>query len=292
MSPELTTRHFDALGSTCELLSVDSGAAALERCEQRIRDAEARFTRFLRDSELAGLNASDGRYLPVSPEMFAMLEAALWAFEESDGLVNAAVLPALAAAGYDRPFRQGLTEPSVLFPMQLPALPEVLLLDHGTRSAALAPGAALDLGGIAKGALADLLIDELGENAVCNLGGDLRVRGAGPEGDGWHIGLCDGTLVALRDGAVCTSGISKRRWGHSMHHLIDPRTGMPAKTDLAEVSVVTDRALRGEVHAKSAVLLGAARGIAFLEARGVAYAVVPAAGESAGAGPTELPAAA
>src|SRR6266705_317896 len=269
MSPELTTRHFDALGSTCELLSVESGPAALERCEQRIRDAEARFTRFLRDSELAGLNGSDGRYLPVSPEMFAMLEAALWAFEESDGLVNAAVLPALVAAGYDRPFRQGLAEPPV---------PQVLLLDQATRSAALAPGAALDLGGIAKGALADLLIDELGENAVCNLGGDLRVRGTGPEGDGWHIGLCDGTLVALRDGAVCTSGISKRRWGHSMHHLIDPRTGMPAKTDLAEVSVVTDSALRGEVYAKSAVLLGCALGIAFLEARGVPHAVVPAEG--------------
>ncbi|MDQ6712265.1 MAG: FAD:protein FMN transferase [Candidatus Dormibacteraeota bacterium] len=292
MSPELTTRHFDALGSTCELLSVDSGQAALERCEQRIRDAEARFTRFLRDSELAGLNASDGRYVPVSPEMFAMLHAALWAFQESGGLVNAAVLPALAAAGYDRPFRQGLTEPSVLRQAQLPPLPEVLLLDQATRSAALAPGAGLDLGGIAKGALADILIDELGDNAVCNLGGDLRIRGAGPEGDGWHIGLCDGTLVALRDGAVCTSGISKRRWGHSMHHLIDPRTGIPAKTDLAEVSVVTDSALRGEVYAKSAVLLGAALGTAFLEARGVHYAVVPAEAAGEGAGPGALPVAA
>jgi thiamine biosynthesis lipoprotein len=288
MSPEITSRHFDALGSTCELLSVDSGQAALERCEQRIRDAEARFTRFLRDSELAGLNASDGRYVPVSPEMFAMLQAALWAFEESEGLVNAAILPALTAAGYDRPFRQGLTEPSALFPTQLPPLPNVLLLDQATRSAALAPGAALDLGGIAKGALADILIDELGENAVCNLGGDLRVRGAGPEG----IGLCDGSLVALRNGGVCTSGTSKRRWGHSMHHLIDPRTGMPAKTDLAEVSVVTDSALRGEVYAKSAVLLGASLGIAFLEARSVHYAAVPAEGAGAGAGPSALPAAA
>jgi thiamine biosynthesis lipoprotein len=292
MSPELTTRHFDALGSTCELLSVGSGQAALERCEQRIRDAEARFTRFLRDSELAGLNASDGRYLPVSPEMFAMLQAALWAFEESEGLVNAAVLPALAAAGYDRPFRQGLTEPSLLSPMQLPALPAVLLLHQATRSAALAPGAALDLGGIAKGALADSLIDELGDNAVCNLGGDLRVRGAGPDGDGWHIGLCDGTLIALRDGGVCTSGISKRRWGQAMHHLIDPRTGVPAKTDLAEVTVVTDSALRGEVYAKTAVLLGAVQGIAWLEARDVHYALLPAEGVGSVTGPSELPAAA
>src|SRR5438128_11547773 len=98
MSPELTTRHFDALGSTCELLSVESGPAALERCEQRIRDAEARFTRFLRDSELAGLNARDGRYLPVRPETLPIREAALWRVAGRKGLVNAARLPAPAAA--------------------------------------------------------------------------------------------------------------------------------------------------------------------------------------------------
>jgi len=290
MSRELITRHFDALGSTCELLSVGSGQAALERCEQQVRGAEARFTRFLRNSELSGLNSSDGRYVPVSPEMFAMLQAALWAFEESGGLVNAAVLPALVAAGYDRPFRQGLSEPSELRTAELPPLPQVLILDQATRSAALAPGVALDLGGIAKGVLADILIDQLGDDALCNLGGDLRVRGRGPEGDGWHIGLCDQSVIALSDGAVCTSGTTKRRWGHSMHHLIDPRTGMPAKTDLEEVSVVTDSALRGEVYAKSAILLGAAAGIAFLEARGVHYAAVPAVDHSAGK--AALPAAA
>jgi len=269
MSRELQTRHFDALGSTCELLSLGSGQGALERCEAWVRDAEARFTRFLPDSELAGLNAGDGRYVPVSPELFAMLEAALWAFEESQGLVNVAVLPALVAAGYDRPFRQGLVEPAHVNPLTIPGLPDVLILDQATRSAALAPSAALDLGGIVKGALADILIDELGEDAVCNLGGDLRVRGAGPEGDGWHIALCDRSAVALTDGAVCTSGVTRRRWGHSMHHLIDPRTGMPART-------------------KSAMLLGAAAGIAFLEARGVHYALVSAVTATAGV----LPAAA
>ena len=278
MSPELASRHFAALGSTCELLSLGTGQAALERCEAQVREAEARFTRFLPDSELARLNAGDGRYLPVSAQMFAMLEAALWAFMESEGLVNAAVLPALVSAGYDRPFRLGLSQPVDPVAIQLPALPAVLLLDAATRSAALAPGAALDLGGIAKGALADLLIDELGDNAVCNLGGDLRVRGSGPEGDGWHIGLCDGSAVAMTEGAVCTSGTTRRHWGQSAHHLIDPRSGLPAKTDLAEVSVVTDSALRGEVYAKCAMLLGADAGVAFLEAKGVPFAAVPAVG--------------
>ena len=282
MSRELASRRFSALGSTCELLALGVGQAALERCEQRVREEEARFTRFVTDSELARLNAGDGRYVPVSPEMFAMLQAALWAYQESGGLVNAAILPALTAAGYDRPFRQGLTHPGSTEPMQFPGLPEVLILDGTTRSVALAPGAALDLGGIAKGALADLLIDELGDDAVCNLGGDVRVRGNGPEGDGWHIGLCDRSAVAVRDGAVCTSGTTRRRWGQSMHHLIDPKTGMPVKTDLAEVSVITDFALRGEVYAKCAMLLGASAGVTFLESRGVGHAVVPAAGNGDG----------
>jgi thiamine biosynthesis lipoprotein len=282
MSRELASRRFSALGSTCELLALGVGQAALERCEQRVREEEARFTRFVQDSELARLNAGDGRYIPVTPEMFAMLEAALWAFQESGGLVNAAILPALTAAGYDRPFRQGLTHPGSSEPMYVPRLPEVLILDGTTRSIALAPGAALDLGGIAKGALADILIDELGDDAVCNLGGDVRVRGNGPDGDGWHIGLCDRSAVAVRDGAVCTSGTTRRRWGQSMHHLIDPNTGMPVKTDLAEVSVITDFALRGEVYAKCAMLLGASAGLAFLDSRGVRYAVVPVAGNGDG----------
>lgn len=276
MSPEVASRRFSALGSTCELLSLSAGQGALERCEHAIREAEARLTRFLPESELAQLNASDGRYVPVSAELFAMLEAAQWAYHQSGGLVNAAVLPALRASGYDRPFRMGLEQPTTIDATGVPALPDVLLLDAGTRSAALAPAAELDLGGIAKGALADIFIDQLGDDAVCNLGGDLRVRGAGPDGDGWHIGLCDGSAVALTDGAVCTSGISQRRWGPSAHHLIDPRTGLPAKTDLEQVSVVTDNALRGEVYAKCAMLLGSEAGRVFLEQRVAPYAMIPA----------------
>ena len=61
-----------------------------------------------------------------------------------------------------------------------------------------------------------------------------------------------------------------------MHHLIDPKTGLPVKTDLAEVSVITDFALRGEVYAKCAMLLGVSAGVAFLESRGVQHAIVPA----------------
>jgi thiamine biosynthesis lipoprotein len=274
MSPNLQVRHFSALGSTCELIAVGASPAALERCQALVLDADARLTRFVRDSELSQLNAANGRPMPASPLLYGMLEAGLHAYEASGGLVNIAVLPALCAAGYDRPFRLGLSEPSTLNPPVTPALPDVLWLDPATRTVALAPGAALDLGGIAKGALADLLIAQLGQDAVCNLGGDLRVRGSGPSGDGWHVGLCDGSVVALTDGGVATSGTTRRRWGKGMHHLLDPRTGLPVYTDLTEVSVVTDTALHAEIYAKTAVLMGSAYGLPFLSQRADHFAVV------------------
>lgn len=274
MSPKVQVRHFAALGSTCELMAVGASPAALERCQALVLDADARLTRFVRDSELSQLNNANGRPMPASPLLYGMLEAGLRAYEASGGLVNIAVLPALCAAGYDRPFRLGLSEPSTPTPPVTPALPDVLWLDPATRTVAIAPGAALDLGGIAKGALADLLIAELGENAVCNLGGDLRVRGAGPSGDGWHVGLCDGSAVALTAGGIATSGTTRRRWGKGMHHLLDPRTGLPVYTDLTEVSVVTDTALHAEVCAKTAVLMGSALGLPFLSQRANHFAVI------------------
>jgi thiamine biosynthesis lipoprotein len=262
------------MGSSCELASMSVGQAELARCEREVREAEACLTRFLPDSELVRFNASNGGFVPVSALLYSMLEAALWAYQESNGLVNAAVLPALLGCGYDRPFAQGLVEPAFIDAKQLPTLPDVLVLNPRTRSAALAPGSALDLGGIAKGALADRLIAELGDDGLCNLGGDLRVRGAGPEGDGWHIALCDGTVIAVTAGAVCTSGVTRRRWGRSMHHLIDPRRGLPAVSTVGEVSVVTDTGLGGEVYAKCALLLGASDGPAFLKKRGTHFVMV------------------
>src|SRR5258708_16920109 len=107
----------------------------------------------------------------------------------------------------------------------------------GAGGARLEPGAGIDLGGIAKGWMAGRLVDLLGANALANLGGDLSARGMGPAGDGWPVGL-GGATVLLRDQGAATSSVRRRRWSVEHHHLIDPRTGLPAQTGLEEVSVV------------------------------------------------------
>jgi thiamine biosynthesis lipoprotein len=99
------------------------------------------------------------------------------------------------------------------------------------------------------------LRDSLGPNALANLGGDLSARGVGPAGDGWPVGL-GGATVTLRDQGAATSSVRRRRWSVEHHHLIDPRTGLPARTGLEEVSVVATSGVEAEVVAKTALLVG------------------------------------
>jgi thiamine biosynthesis lipoprotein len=252
---------FDALGGECELYGVGIDAAALKRAQAWTLRMHDRLTRFERGSELSRLNASPGRWLAVSPELEALLRESLRAFDVSDGLVNVAVLPALLAAGYTRDFEAGPTA-STAAPRIRP-LPEVLQLRSG--EAQLAAGAALDLGGIAKGWLADRLAKDLGDNVLVNLCGDLYARGDGTTGEGWPVGFGDRTLL-LEDMGAATSGTTKRAWAGG-HHLIDPRTGLPARSDLTEVSVLAETAVDAEIYAKVALLLGSGGAAKWLEGR-------------------------
>jgi thiamine biosynthesis lipoprotein len=124
-------------------------------------------------------------------------------------------------------------------------------------------GSGIDLGGVAKGWMADVLARELGENCLVNLGGDLFARGCWPVGVG-------GKTMLLEDTGAATSSTRIRRWGRQ-HHLIDPRTGLPAAGDISEVSVVARTGFEAEVFAKTALLLGSDQVPTFLAAHCLAW---------------------
>ena len=254
MPPEaaVDAHHFEALGTNCSLFAVGLSYTQLLQGEFWVRRMGARLTRFSEDSELSRLNASPGRWVEVSPELETLLLESLHVFETSSGLVNVAVLPAMTAIGYTRPLSEGRPLATVAVPCPLPALTEVLEVRAG--AARLEEGAGIDLGGIAKGWMADRLRDSLGANVLANIGGDLSAGGQGPAGAGWPVGL-GGVTVMLRDQGAATSSVRRRRWGEN-HHLIDPRTGAPAQTGLEEVSVVATSGLGAEVAAKAALLVG------------------------------------
>jgi thiamine biosynthesis lipoprotein len=191
----------------------------------------------------------------VTPVLEAVLGAALHAYDLSDGLVNAAVAAALIAAGYDRTITKVRTAPGPISEAAA-VVPLHDVLEVGTGWAHLRAGHTIDLGGVGKGWLSDALSSRF-DNGVVNLGGDLRARGDGPGGSGWEVTFCDGASYRVIDAGVATSGVAGRRWSGG-HHLIDPRTGRPATTDIAAVSVSAADALQAEVLAKAAAILGSA----------------------------------
>ena len=231
------------MGTTCSLF----GDGDLAEGERWVRSIAARITRFDESSELSRLNAA-AAWVDISPELEQLLRASLLAFEMSGGLVNVAVLPSMLAIGYTRPLTQGPTAAHLDQAHTAPFLPEVLKVARGR--ARLAPNVRIDLGGIAKGWMADRLAERLGDHVLVNLGGDLYARGE------WPVAIACKTYL-LRNLGAATSSTRKRRWG-DLHHLIDPRTGLPATTRVEEVSVVAETALDAEVLAKTVLISGGA----------------------------------
>jgi thiamine biosynthesis lipoprotein len=163
-----------------------------------------------------------------------------------------------------------------------------VVVDEERLMVTLPENVSLDFGGIGKGRCADLVLERLlaaGAGGACvDLGGDVRVGGSGPEGDGWVIAIDDPfhpgedlALIALSSGAVTTSSRLRRQWSTvdgPAHHLLDPTTGHPARRGLAAVSVVAADAAWGEVHAKAALIAGPFDGVFLLVQAGLSGLLV------------------
>lgn len=240
-----------------------AAAAALEKARNFVHEAEQRLSRFLPESELSRLNAGAGSGpRRVSPLLLELVEAALGLARASNGLVDPTVLPGLVRAGYGPGNSAGVIDY------------RTVAVDREAQTISLPQATALDLGGVAKGWLADRIATTLGRwgPTLVDMGGDLRARGNHP----WPVGVEDplqpGRLLLdfdLSEGGVATSSIARRSWGVDQHHLIDPRSGTPACTDLWQASVFASAATAAEGAAKAVLLLGCDAGQAYLAQAGM-----------------------
>jgi len=280
---------FHAMGTSVWLLLPNSRARlAIDAIRGLFGEWEQRLSRFLPESELSQLNRRAGEPVQVSALLFAVLSAALAAARATHGLFDPTMQKQIVALGYDRSFEE---LPTVTSPWSDNARASApgggwrhIHIDRSDRRVTLPPGIGLDFGGIAKGMAVDASIvrlRDLGvESALVSAGGDLAVLGQMPDADAWPIAVAGrdiGWALPLRSGALATSGIARLRWlrgGHERHHLLDPRTGTSAASDLWSVSVVADRCEQAEVAAKVAFVLGMERCAAFLRSHQLAGLLV------------------
>ncbi|MCL2579814.1 MAG: FAD:protein FMN transferase [Oscillospiraceae bacterium] len=262
-------------GSTDEL--------ALAGAFDLVRGFDHMMSRHTSHSELYQLNHAGGAPVEVSDDLARLLAAALEYSAASGGAYDLTIAPMMDLWFRDRGIEEaeaGRRPPTVTELAQALALVDYRNVQIDGNTVRLDHGAMIDLGGIAKGYIADAAGQYLRERgvpgAIINLGGDILAVGERPGGNAFRIGIRKPFedawdilgVVEARDLAVVTSGVYERYFIYGdvrYHHIIDLRTGMPADNGLASVSVVSSSALEADALSIIAFLLGLEAGMSMIE---------------------------
>lgn len=259
---------------------------------------EARWSRFLPDSDISRLNDASGRAERVDPTTITLLAAMREGWETSERRFDPTVLRSLIAAGYrasvdDERMVTVLPSGDLTFTNEARSAPTLADVDIDVEDSILRlpAGLVIDAGGIGKGLAADLAVAHVlaagAEGALVSIGGDISTGGQCPVG-GWTIdvehpepalgNLC---TITVDRGGVATSSTRSRRWrfdGSERHHVIDPWTGAPSTTDLWSTTVIAASGCLAEVHATAALLVGSDHVVDYLERHGLSGLGVAADG--------------
>lgn len=249
---------------------------AVAAAEATLLEAHRELSRFLPDSALARLNRDRRATVPAPPALLELAAAAREAGRLTDGLVDATLLGEIEAAGYrdsldgrPEPATADASPPGVALAVAAPSPARAwaeISVDRDAGTVTRPPGVAIDSGGIAKGLLADRVAGTLERFPayLVDCCGDLRLGGSAGRARPVLIESPFGgePIHTLRPaaGGVATSGITHRRWrnvdGSAAHHLLDPATGTPAFTGIAQATAFAPTAFLADVHAKWALLSG------------------------------------
>lgn len=263
--------------------TADQCEVSADRAFQWFRRVEECCSRFDPRSELMQLTAQSGVPVSVSPLLFDVARFALAVAHESGGAFDPTIGYTLESRGFNRNYLTGERIRTQLESTASCSYRDVLL-DTRRHTITLLKPLILDLGAVAKGLAVDLAARELGElpGFAIDAGGDLFVGGRNARGEPWRVGIRHPRqhaelLATLRvsGAAVCTSGDYERESanGDGRCHIVDPRTGAPV-SGIASVTVVAPTALLADALGTAAFVLGWARGIDWLERRGVEGMIV------------------
>ncbi len=276
-APRGTAHHFFAMDTVMTLQLVDGQEADALACEEAVKALEEKLSVTLEGSDVARLNAQGSAIL--SADAAAVVEAGLRVNQETDGAFCLSLYPAGRLWGFTQETQQ-VPASSALEEVR-PLVDDDAIRLEG-KEIAIAPGMALDLGGIAKGYAADLLSILLEERQVehyfLSLGGNVQVGGGKADGSPWRIGIADPAggdpvgIIELTDGAVVTSGGYQRNFtqdGVTYHHILDPKTLAPAQSGLVSVSVVGESGTLADGYSTALFIMGEQKALEFCAAHDI-----------------------
>lgn len=253
----------------------DKGQEILYDTENLIFEIEDTFSATRAGTDIYELNANKNNWVALSPSTLEVLAYAKEITASTKGAFNPMVYPLVKAWGFTTSSQQ-VPSPEEIASI-LPLVDTTLLsLNEETLQGQVLGGAEVDFGGIAKGYAVDEIATFLEENqvdtALLSLGGNVYTLGKKTDGSLWNIGIQNpyggGSVgsVAVFDKAIITSGGYQRYFTYedeTYWHIIDPRTGNPAKSGLASVTVISDSGMYGDCLSTALFVMGLEESIAY-----------------------------
>lgn len=236
----------------------------LEESIKSLKIYEKRFSANDENSELMILNHQAGKEkISVHPDLFNLIQIGKEHSVVEDSYLNIAIGPLIKA------WKIGFSDARIPNPKEIESLLKLIdadqiQLDEEKKTVKLAKNMELDLGSLAKGFIADLIITELkskgATSGLINLGGNIVTFGTpkNQNREKWHIALRnpEGTrddfklILKVQDKSVVTSGIYERvlkKDGEKFHHIFDSKTGYPLKTDILSLTIISEKSIDGEI---------------------------------------------
>lgn len=268
----------------------DSGAA--ERAAADVNAAVAALERKISwridSSEAAGINKTAGSgAVECSGTTLALLRQCLDVAEKSEGAFDPCILPVSRLWDFDA--EQFFPPQDSKIQAGLSVCSWGLLSVTESQASLELPGTGLDLGGVGKGAACDEALRVYAQSgvsgAVIAVGGSVGVFGTKPGGSVWSIGVRNPEggsadslgALALSSGCVSTSGTYEKKresGGVTYHHILDPRTGYPAESDLVSATVICGSGALSDALATACVVLGREKAEALLAEYSVGYLLI------------------
>lgn len=272
------------MGTSFFCIFVGANQEICDAVYELANELEAKWSRFLPDSEVMLLNNHPETAIQVSDATLRLISEMKSGHELTNGLFSGNVLGELIDLGYATSRSNPANVTTWTTRSETAANLSDVEIDLDTKSVTIPGGVAIDSGGIGKGLAADLMSDyamQLGAMGVAIFaGGDVAVKGMAVDAAGWRVdvsGPSDSTKfiasVALSRGGLATS--SPMGWkSNNSHHIIDPRTKKSSESDVLQVTVIAQNASQAEVLAKMCVILGAQEGISRIDSFGAAALIV------------------
>lgn len=287
---------FPVMGNTARVTIIDGHPSLTTFAEERLRQLEASWSRFVPDSDISRLNMANGEPVRVTSDTVRLIRHMVGGWTLTNGLFDPSMLGDLVASGYAQSM---MSNAITVLPSGVEWSRDLSSVSLDGDEVTLPIGLTLDPGGIGKGLAADIvaceLVDRGASGALVSVGGDIRCIGTGDIDGHWVVDIespfdrrpmCS---IRIAQGAVATSSLGAKTFpdpiatGDIRSHIMDPATRRTVDThsrDVIQATVIAGECVWAEVFTKAYLVMDEPRRVEFAAEHGLDAMIVRSDGST------------